>query len=205
MIDLSKTVAPKSDQLNADDLISGPKIITVTAVKLVAEDQPVAIHFQGDDGKPYKPCKSMRRVLIRAWGPDGAKYVGRAMTLFLDEAVRFGGAAVGGIRISHLSHIDKPITMALTVTRANKKAFTVAAMGAMPDSATITEKEPAPKTMPEEVVAEWLDDMQRAERAADLKTVFGTAWKAAGSVGDSAAKSQFKSAYDRRMAELEIR
>ena len=52
-IDISKTIAPKSDQLNADDLIAGPKTITVTGIKLVAEDQPVAIHFEGDDGKPY--------------------------------------------------------------------------------------------------------------------------------------------------------
>lgn len=130
MIDISGTVAPKSDQLNADDLIAGPRTITVTAVKLVAEDQPVAIHFAGDEGKPYKPCKSMRRVLVRAWGADGAQYVGKSMTLFLDDQVRFGGAAVGGIRISHLSHIEKSITMALTATRATKKAYTVQAMAA---------------------------------------------------------------------------
>lgn len=124
-LDISRTIAPKSEQLNADDLIAGPRTITVTSVKLVAEDQPVAIHFAGDEGKPYKPCKSMRRVLVRAWGADGAQYVGKSMTLFLDEQVRFGGAAVGGIRISHLSHIEKSITMALTATRATKKAYTV--------------------------------------------------------------------------------
>jgi hypothetical protein len=148
MIDISGTVAPKSDQLNADDLIAGPKTITVAAVKLVAEDQPVAIHFSGDDGKPYKPCKSMRRVLVRAWGSDGAKYVGRSMTLYLDESVRFGGAAVGGIRISHLSHIEKPLTMALTVTRASKKAFTVAPMAAR----TVSEP-PPPADDPADLIA----------------------------------------------------
>ena len=124
-IDISKTIAPRSDQLNADDLIAGPKTITVTAVKLVAEDQPVSIHFQGDDGKPFKPCKSMRRVLVKAWGPNGAEYIGRSMTLYLDEQVRFGGAAVGGIRISHLTDISKPVAMALTATRGTKKAYTV--------------------------------------------------------------------------------
>jgi hypothetical protein len=133
-IDISRTIAPKSDQLNADDLIAGPKTITVTAVKLVAEDQPVAIHFEGDDGKPYKPCKSMRRVLIKSWGPNGATYVGRSMTLFLDEQVRFGGAAVGGIRISHLSGIDKPVSMALTATRGTKKAYTVQPLAVQPAS-----------------------------------------------------------------------
>ena len=48
----------------------------------------------------------MRRVLVRAWGADGAQYVGKSVTLFLDEQVRSGGAAVGGIRISHLSYIE---------------------------------------------------------------------------------------------------
>ena len=43
MIDLSRTVAPKSDQLNADDLIAGPRTIVVTAVKLVVEDQPAVL------------------------------------------------------------------------------------------------------------------------------------------------------------------
>lgn len=134
-IDLSKTIAPKSDQLNADDLIGGPRTITVTSVRLAAEDQPVSIHFVGDEGKPYKPCKSMRRVLVKAWGPDGSKYAGRSMTLYMDETVRFGGAAVGGIRISHLSHIDRQVTMALTATRAKKVAYTVGVISASAEEA----------------------------------------------------------------------
>jgi len=63
---------------------------------------------------------------------------------------------------------------------------------------------PTQQPMPEEVVAEWLDDMKRTASVADLKTVFGSAWKAAGSVGDTAAKAQFKAAYDRHLATLEI-
>jgi hypothetical protein len=126
MIDMRKTVAPKSDQLNSDDLIGQSQTIKVTKVSLMSEpDQPIAIYFEGDNGKPYKPCKSMRRVLINVWGIDGTAYVGRSMTLYRDEKVMFGGAAVGGIRISHVSHIDAPVTMALTATRANRKPFTV--------------------------------------------------------------------------------
>lgn len=125
MTDLSHTIAPKSDQLNADDLIAGPRTIRVTKVALRSEDQPVAIHFEGDDGKPYKPCKSMRRVLVTAWGADASVYAGRAMTLYRDDDVVFGGQKVGGIRISHLSHIDRPLTLALTVTRASRKSVTI--------------------------------------------------------------------------------
>lgn len=125
MTDISKTIAPKSDQLNADDLISGPITIKVTGVSLKGGDQPIAINYEGDGGKPWMPCKSMRRVLVHVWGSDGASYAGRSVTIFRDEKVVFGGAPVGGVRISHMSHIDKPVTLALTVTRANRKPFTV--------------------------------------------------------------------------------
>ena len=126
MTDLRETIAPKSDQMNSDDLIGRTLTITVTKVSRCAEaEQPIAIHFDGDNGKPYKPCKSMRRVLVQLWGPDGQSYVGRSMTLYRDDKVVFGGVAVGGIRISHMSHITKDVTMALTATRANRKPFTV--------------------------------------------------------------------------------
>lgn len=136
MTDLSQTIAPKSDQLNADDLIGGTtKTIRVTKVSLVASpDQPIAINFEGDQGKPYKPCKSMRRVLVQIWGKDGNAYVGRSLTLFRDDKVKFGGMDVGGIRISHMSHIDSAVTMALTATKASRKPYTVKplAVGAAP-------------------------------------------------------------------------
>lgn len=125
MIDLRGTIKPKSDQLNADDLIGGPLTIRITKVEVGDGEQPVSIHFDGDAGKPYKPGKSMRRVLVNLWGPDGEAYVGRALTLYRDEEVAFGGVAVGGIRISHMSHLSRETTMALTTTKAKRKPFTV--------------------------------------------------------------------------------
>jgi len=124
--DMKQAIIPKSDQLNADDLISGDMTITITGVTVKGgQEQPVSISFEGDNGKPYKACKSMCRVMVAAWGPDSSKYVGRSMTLYRDPSVKWGGIAVGGIRISHMSHIDENMTMALTVTRANKKPYTV--------------------------------------------------------------------------------
>ena len=64
-IDVSKTIAPKSDQLNADDLLGGARTIKITKItKAESPEQPINIFFEGDEGKPYKPCKSMRRVLV---------------------------------------------------------------------------------------------------------------------------------------------
>jgi hypothetical protein len=124
--DLSTTIDPKSDQLNSDDLIAGPRTITVTRVVGNSDkDQPVSIFFEGDNGKPYKPCKSMRRVLVQLWGKDGNSYTGKAMTLYRDPRVKFGGVELGGVRISHLSHIESDIQLMLTSTRGKKDAFQV--------------------------------------------------------------------------------
>jgi hypothetical protein len=123
---MSATIAPKSDQINADDLIAGARTITITrVVGCPSPEQPVAMYFEGDDGKPYKPCKSMRRVLVSLWGSDASQYGGRSMRLYRDPDVQFGGMKVGGIRISHLSHIEREAVLALTATKASRKPFTV--------------------------------------------------------------------------------
>lgn len=126
MNDMSMVIVPKSDQINADDLIAGPRTITITSVDIrPGTEQPVSIHFDGDGGKPYKACKSMCRVMVSAWGPDAKAYVGRSLTLYRDPSVKWGGMEVGGIRISHMSHIERDMVLALTATKGSRKPFTV--------------------------------------------------------------------------------
>ena len=126
MTDLTDTILAKSDQLTADDLLAGPRTIRITDVQAdPGAEQPVTIHFDGDVGKPWRPSKSMRRVLVHCLGPDGAAYVGRSVTLYRDPAVTFGGAQVGGIRISAMSHLERAITLALAESRKSRKPFTV--------------------------------------------------------------------------------
>lgn len=124
-MDLTDTIIPRSDQLNAEDLLTGPRTVTITEVKRGNAEQPVAVHLDGLPGRPYYPCKSMRRVMVAAWGADASAYVGRRMRIYRDPAVRFGGLDVGGIRIEALSHIDKPMTLALTVTRGKRAPYTI--------------------------------------------------------------------------------
>jgi len=127
MSDLRTAAEPKTDQLNFDMLLGGATLtikVTEVTVALTGE-QRVVIHYEGENGRPYKPCKSMIRVLIGVWGADGKQYVGRSMTLYGDPKVVFGGMTVGGIRISHMNHIDQPQTIALTVTRSKRAPFTV--------------------------------------------------------------------------------
>jgi hypothetical protein len=124
-MDMTPTLEAKSNQLTSDDLIAGPKTIVVTKVTAGSAEQPVAVYYDGDQGKPWYPCKSMRRVLVAAWGADAKGYIGRSMTLFRDPEVSYGGIKVGGIRISHLSDLDSPLSIALTVTRQKRSPYKV--------------------------------------------------------------------------------
>jgi hypothetical protein len=124
--DLRPTIIPKSDQLNAEQLLGGPMTVTVTDVRLgKTEEQPVVVHYANEGGRPFKPCKTMRKLLIHAWGADGRAWVGRSMTLYNDPEVKFGGEDVGGIRISHLSDIERDVRVSLTSTRGKKAKYEV--------------------------------------------------------------------------------
>lgn len=126
MTDLSLTIAPKVDQLTADALIGGP--ITIKIRDVTGNDdpaQPISIHYEGDNGMPFKPCKTQRRVLVHVWGKDGKQYVGRSMSLYRDPTVAFGGLVVGGVRISHMSNISADVVLAVTAKRGSKKPVTI--------------------------------------------------------------------------------
>ena len=138
---LAHTITPKSDQANADDLIASPVTVTIQAVKQGDKESPVWIVTSGFDGRPWKPCKSMRRVLISAWGEYGSQWVGKSVTLFCDPEVVYGGVKVGGIRISHMSDIDDDLALSLTATRGKRKPFTVRKL-------VITGKAPLPDLPP---------------------------------------------------------
>ena len=145
MTDISHTIVARSSQQNADDYLSGPRTITVTRVELTeSADQPVAVFFNGDEGKPYLPCKTCRRIMVRVWGPHAEHYTGRSMTIYRDDTVRFGGLSVGGIRISHMSHIDKEVTMVLQETKGKKKPFIVKPLKL--DTAPVKAQASAPAT-----------------------------------------------------------
>ena len=125
MIDISDTITAKSDQLCASDLIGGPVTITITKASKGDGDQPVAISYEGDNGKPFKPCKSVRRLLVGMWGKDASKYVGRRLTLFFDPRVTWAGKEEGGVRVSHASNIDGEFKMALRASKAKTVMTTV--------------------------------------------------------------------------------
>ena len=140
-MDLTDSIASKSDQMDYQDFLGGDRTVTVTEVRRgPSPEQPVEIAVAEFD-RPWRPAKSMRRVLVAAWGPDSTNYIGRRILLFGDPTVKWAGTAVGGIRIKAMDGLDKPLTVSLTLTRGKRAPFTVQPL---PDA-------PAPPPIPDDV------------------------------------------------------
>ena len=138
---MNAAIIPKSDQINADDFLSEPRSYVIEGVTITpGTEQPVSITLRGEK-RVWRPCKSMSRVLVAAWGADAKVYAGRSVTLYRDPSVKWGGLEVGGIRISHLSHIERDILLQLTATKGKRSPHIVRPM---------REPEPAPTAEPGE-------------------------------------------------------
>ena len=113
-MDITDALAPKSDQLDAVELVN-PRTFTIdTGSRLgTREGATVAEIRLVDFPRVWRPSKGMLDVLAHCWGTDGKAWAGRSVTLYNDPEVTFGKDKVGGIRISHLSHIDGPLTVAI--------------------------------------------------------------------------------------------
>jgi len=122
---MTASIEPKSDQLDAVDLLAGPRTFTIESVAPGTPDQPVNIKL-AEFPRVWRPSKSMRRVLVAAWGVNGAEYAGKRLTLFCDPTVVFGGIEVGGTRISHMSGLNATLKVSLLIKRGKSAVFTVA-------------------------------------------------------------------------------
>lgn len=128
MDDITDTLAPKSDQLDAIELINGPRTFTVerVVVKKGAE-QPVSVFFV-EFPRPWRPSTNQRRVLAFCWGKHSSEWPGKHLTLFRDPDVVYGGKKVGGIRIQALSHIDGPQSVPILEGQGRPGAYEVLPM-----------------------------------------------------------------------------
>jgi hypothetical protein len=123
-MDLTESIVPRSDQINADDLIAGPITYTIREVRKGAAEQPFDFMLVETE-RAYRPSKTMRRVIVAAWGSDSAAYIGRRLTLYREPTIRFGKDEVGGIRISHMSGIGKLLEVKAQVSRGKRETFTI--------------------------------------------------------------------------------
>lgn len=128
-LDMSRFIEAKSDQIGADDLIGGPRTFTVRGVTANEGEQPVNVWLEGEE-RVFRPCKTIRRVMVAMWGADANQYVGRSMTLFRDAEVQFGGMKVGGLRISHMSHIDSARDVVVMKAKGKKAGMKILPLAA---------------------------------------------------------------------------
>lgn len=125
MEDISEDIVANSDQLNAEDLIAGPIVVTVKGFKrLKGDQQPWTVVIDGGH-QPWKPCKTMRRLIVKLWGNDPGKWFGRRVRLYNESSVRWAGNPVGGIRVSGMSDIGDSRTVVLTETRGKKREWPI--------------------------------------------------------------------------------
>lgn len=152
-MDISDTLAPASDQLDAIELLPGPRIFTIDRVTKGNLEQPVQVHFKNFP-RPWRPSKGMRRVLAACWGADASKWGGRSVEVFFDPEVTFGKDKPGGTRIRRLTHIDAAKKIPLLISRGKSAVYVV---------------DPLPET--EAKIAELRDEYRTAdeERRADIK------------------------------------
>lgn len=130
-LDVSKLCEARSDQLNAIDLISGPRIFKITDVKIFTEtDQPIHVILDGDTKRPWKCSKTSVRTLAAIYSNDASKWIGKHIELFCDETVLWGGQPVGGCRQSKAEGIKSPKKLTLTKSRTKKETVTISPLTA---------------------------------------------------------------------------
>lgn len=166
-MDISETLAPTSDQLDAIELVAGPRTFTITSVTAGSVEQPVQVSLEGFP-RVWRPSKGMRRVLAAGWGTDAKAWTGRRVTLYFDPDVSFGKDRTGGTRIKAMSQLDKRLSVPLLVSRGKSTIFHV---DPLPDAAPTP-----PEPTAEEVAACTDRDALRAmykhagpERQAQIK------------------------------------
>lgn len=141
-MNISKAILARSDQLNASDLIGGPQTVTIAEVREGNSDQPVQIHLVEWPGRPFKPSKTVLRILDYAWGEETDDWPqGARMTVFRDPTAKWAGEEVGGIRVSHLSHIKEPFKLALRESQKKSVLYTIDPLPDTPPTPTLTDAE----------------------------------------------------------------
>lgn len=198
MNDMSSTIVAKSDQINAADLVGISRTITVRDVKIKpGDDQPVSILIEGDN-KAFRPCKGVRRLMVRVWGPDASKYVGQSMTLFQDPTVLWAGKPEGGIRVSHMTGLDKPITEPMRISRAATKPYEIKPL--------VNEAPANKRQTAEQWAADHMEAISQATDADALDALCNRAARAMAKLADSHPDTHraLMNAADARRAELSV-
>lgn len=124
------------------------------------------------------PCLTMRKVIGAIWPDDFEEYKGRQITIYRDPTVKFGPDETGGVRISHMSGIDKTVSLAVLEKRGKRKKLTIFPLEVpssppkptttrdpIIDRAEMQRQADAAKEMSPEEKKEWWGKLNEAEKA----------------------------------------
>jgi hypothetical protein len=122
-VDIRAATKPKSDQLNYENFIAGPQTFTVSSVTRGDRDHPVFVHLVECPATPYKPSKGMLKCIAApdGWGDKSTQWVGKAITLYGDPTVVYGGVEVGGIKVGALGNIASDYETLISARRGVRK------------------------------------------------------------------------------------
>lgn len=166
---INQAIEAKSDQWNASDFLGSPRTFTIERVNVKpGQEQPVSIKLEGET-KVWRPSKGMSRAMVAAWGDEEGTWAGKSVTLFHDPTAMYSGAEVGGIRISAMSHIDRPLKVAIRTSRTKTVVMTFQPIKTRPAAETRPPEPETPAAMPE---ADAIALINATETLADLQTVF---------------------------------
>lgn len=130
----------KSDQFNYEHFLAGPKTFKVAKIgsKKDQGKKKLLIYMEGHESTPFVPCLGMIKCLSSAegWGDKLAEWVGRSITLFGDSKVMFGSKELGGVRISHISHIAADYETKITERRGVRIDYLICKLDTAPAATT---------------------------------------------------------------------
>ena len=121
-MNIREFVKIKSDRLNFEDFIMGSQEFTISKLgrKVDQGNVRLLMIFEGRESTPYWVPKGMVKCLSNpeGWGEsEFSEWIGRKVRLFGEPTVVYAGKELGGIRISHISHIAAPYSTKITERR----------------------------------------------------------------------------------------
>ena len=164
MIDLTKHIEADSDCLVAADLVGGPLTILVEKVAESGKNDKKKIDiFYANSEKPFRPCKSMLRILCELWKTtDATTFIGRGITLYREPDCMWKGEKTPGVRICGLSHIEKAVTVVANERRGKMATYQIEPIRPWPPATPERQAQPTP----EERLQRTLDGIARASSPA---------------------------------------
>ena len=170
-MDITDALAPASDQLDAVELVNTRTFTIDSGSALGSRDGKTVAEIRlVNFPRVWRPSKGMLDVRAACCGTDAKKWVGRSVTVYNDPEVLFGKDKVGGVRISHLSHIDGARTVTIRGSGAGrKKQWPVEPLTDMPAPASPSEPTAADVAACDD--ADVLRDMWKSAKPAMRKVI----------------------------------